>query len=107
MTAPEPGLQVEVCYVQPDAAWLCPLVLDAGATVADAIAASGFVQVFPGVDPFAHGVSVYGVLRGPEHVLVAEDRVEILRPLRFDPRESRRRRAEHKATKPSGPRGRR
>lgn len=92
-------MPVEVCYVLPGQAWLRALVLPAGATVMDAITASGFVQAFPGVDPFAHGVSVYGVLRDPAHVLAPEDRVEILRPLRFDPMESRRRRAAHKAAK--------
>lgn len=92
-------MAVEVCYALPSQAWLRVLTLPEGATVAQAIAASGFAQAFPGVDPFGQGVSVYGVLREAAHVLGPEDRVEILRALRFDPMQSRRRRAAHKAAK--------
>ncbi|GAA5235105.1 hypothetical protein GCM10025795_33700 [Verticiella sediminum] len=90
-------MRVSVCYALPGAAWQRALELPAGSTVRDAIAASGFAAEHPGVDPYAHGIAVFGALRGPGHVLESGERVDILRPLTFDPMESRRRRARHKA----------
>jgi putative ubiquitin-RnfH superfamily antitoxin RatB of RatAB toxin-antitoxin module len=39
---------------------------------------------------------VYGRACAPDHVLQDGDRLEIYRPLDFDPQESRRRRAAHR-----------
>lgn len=89
-------LRVTVCHAQPDAIWSRELVLAAGATVGEAIAASGFAAAFPGTDPYAHGVGVLGQLRDAGAVLADGDRVEIYRPLSFDPMESRRRRDAHR-----------
>jgi len=72
------------------------LTLPAGATVADALAASGYAQAFPGQDPLAGGVGIFGRLASPQDALADGDRVEIYRGLVFDPKESRRRRAEHR-----------
>ena len=47
------------------------------------------------------GVSIYGRLAGPEAVLHANDRVELLPPLIVDPMTARRRRAEHRRKQPS------
>lgn len=91
------SIQVLVCYAEPRRAREWAVELPAGATVADALAASGYGHAFPGQDPFTSGVGVFGVRRGPEHLLTDGDRVEIYRPLVFDPKESRRRRAAHKA----------
>lgn len=63
------------------------LELPAGATVADAIAASGYG--IEGVGGFAiHGERAVG-----STALRDGDRVELLRPLEMDPKEARRRRA--------------
>jgi len=91
-----PVLRVTVCYALPERTWLRELQLPAGATVADALAASGFADAFPGIDPAREGVGVYGARCGPEQALHDGDRVEIYRPLAFDPMESRRRRAAHR-----------
>ncbi|MFU1911865.1 RnfH family protein [Bordetella hinzii] len=89
-------LRITVCHARPDGVWMRELTLPAGATLADAVAASGFGEDFPGIDPWQHGVGVYG-RRGQAHTPLADgDRVEIYRPLTFDPKESRRRRAEHR-----------
>ncbi|MCQ8896013.1 RnfH family protein [Limnobacter humi] len=45
----------------------------------------------------ARAVSVYGVYASSDTVLYPDDRLEILDALRFNPMDSRRRRAEHKA----------
>ncbi|WP_459618462.1 RnfH family protein [Bordetella sp. 2513F-2] len=92
-----PGmLRVEVAYAAPEGPWLRSLSLPAGATLAQALEASGLAQAFPGLDPYAHGVGIYGRLCPAGQALADGDRVEVYRPLRFDPKESRRRRAEHR-----------
>ena len=90
------AVRVQVCHAGPTDAWRRELTVPAGATVADALAASGFAQAFAGIDPWRHGVGIYGHACGPETPLADGDRVEIYRELRFDPKESRRRRAEHR-----------
>lgn len=90
------ALRATVCYALPGQAWLRELDLPEGATAAQAIEASGFRQAFADTDPLAHGLALYGQPCAPDRVLREGDRVEILRPLVFDPKESRRRRAEHR-----------
>ena len=63
------------------------LDLPEGATVREALAASGFADA-------AHpGAAIHGVMATPDTVLNENDRVEVLRPLLIDPKEARRRRA--------------
>lgn len=92
-------LNVSVCYALPGHVWLRELRLPDGATVADALAASGFAQAFPVVQPWERGVGVFGRAAEPQSRLAEGDRVEIYRGRSFDPKESRRRRAEHRRTK--------
>jgi putative ubiquitin-RnfH superfamily antitoxin RatB of RatAB toxin-antitoxin module len=94
-----PGIEVVVCHALPHEAWQRSLVLPLGATAAQAVEASGFIRAFPGCDPWKCGVGVFGHPVPPSQVLQAGDRVEIYRELAFDPMESRRRRAAHKARK--------
>lgn len=65
--------------------------LPEGATVRDAMAAAGMAN-----DAETVGHAVFGVRATLETVLRDGDRVELLRPLLADPKESRRRRAESK-----------
>jgi len=91
----DPGtLNVLVCYPQPGGGWQREVRLPAGSTAADALRASGFAREFPDVDPWQAGVGVFGRSCAQETLLRDGDRVEIYRPLTFDPMESRRRRAE-------------
>lgn len=62
-----------------------------GSTVADALAASGFLQRYPEIGASAD-VGVWGSERAPTHRLREGDRVEIYRPLQVDPKEARRQR---------------
>ncbi|OWT80024.1 hypothetical protein CEY04_00915 [Achromobacter sp. HZ28] len=94
-----PLVSVVVCQVWPGRVWQARLTLPAGASVADALAASGYEQACPGQDPWQHGVGIYGHAVRAEDVLRNGDRVEIYRPLTFDPMESRRRRAAHRGRK--------
>lgn len=92
-------LHVSVCHALPERVWLCELALPVGSTVADAVAASGFAREFQGVHAGSFGVGIYGKRVAPERVLEEGDRVEVYRPLVFDPMESRRRRAGHRRAK--------
>lgn len=92
-------IEVVVCHALPHQAWQRSVCLPAGATAAQAIEASGFAQAFPQRDPWQCGVGVFGHAVQRAYVLQQGDRVEIYRELAFDPMESRRRRAAHKARK--------
>lgn len=90
MNEPLPGaapLRVEVVRAWPRRHQAVPLQLPAGATVADAVRASGIA--LEGVA----GYAVFGELAAPGRVLRDGDRVELLQALRMDPKEARRRRA--------------
>ena len=90
MAAP---LRIEVVYALPERCWCTRLVLDPGATVADALAAAAMENKVPGlvVDPAR--LAVFGRSVAPQARLRDGDRVEILRPLLADPKQARRRRA--------------
>jgi putative ubiquitin-RnfH superfamily antitoxin RatB of RatAB toxin-antitoxin module len=70
---------------------LTPLQLPAGATVRDALQASGVLQR-AGLDLQAVQVGVWGRACGLDQGLRERDRVEIYRPLQVDPKEARRQR---------------
>jgi len=90
------ALHVTVCYAQAGEVWLREVAVPVGTTAIQAIDASGFRTDFPHVNPLAHGLAIYGQPCPPGQVLRSGERVDILRPLAFDPKESRRRRAEHR-----------
>jgi len=91
------GLRVIVCYPAVRDIWQREVALAAGATVGDALAASGFTQAFPAIDPWEEGVGVFAKRVTSQDRVADGDRVEIYRGLSFDPMVSRRRRAAHRA----------
>lgn len=87
-----PLIAVEVAYCPaPHRIDLVPLQLPAGATVRDALLASGVLQR-EGLDPQTVPIGVWGRACSLDQGLRARDRVEIYRPLRVDPKEARRQR---------------
>ena len=80
-------MRVEVVLALPRAHRAVRGELDAAATVADAVAASGLP--LEGID----GYAVFGLRAAADAPLRDGDRVELLRPLQLDPKEARRRRA--------------
>ncbi|MFT0548348.1 RnfH family protein [Allopusillimonas ginsengisoli] len=76
--------------------WTKNLSMVPGATVVQAIADSGFFDCHPQYPRLALVAGIFGQVCAPERALQDGDRVEIYRPLNFDPMESRRRRAQHK-----------
>ena len=68
------------------------LRLDPGATVADALRASGLQARYPGIALDTLPVGVWGTFCQRSDALRDRDRVELYRPLLVDPKEARRRR---------------
>ena len=85
------NLRVEVVFAMPERQALVELMVDPGATVADAIAASGLEGQFPDQRIGSQPVGIWGRLVTRETRLTDGDRVEIYRQLEIDPKEARRR----------------
>ena len=78
------------------------VALPAGATVLQALRASGIVEEFPLLDLDAAAVGVWGQ-RAPAGQLLREgDRVEVYRPLRVDPKVARRERFRSQGARAAG-----
>jgi uncharacterized protein len=86
-------MRVWVVYALPDRQALRELDLPESATVAEAVARSGLVEEFPEIGSRPLACAIFGRAVADSQVLRAGDRVEILRPLQVDPKESRRRAA--------------
>jgi putative ubiquitin-RnfH superfamily antitoxin RatB of RatAB toxin-antitoxin module len=87
------ALRVQVIQAWPRRAEAVMVELPAGATIGDAVAASGLR--LDGIS----GYAIHGERAALASLLRDGDRVELLRPLQADPKEARRRRAA--AAKPS------
>jgi putative ubiquitin-RnfH superfamily antitoxin RatB of RatAB toxin-antitoxin module len=88
--AEEQGLKVEVVFcAQPGQCERVMLSLPDGACVRDAVLASGLCRRH-GLLPESVEVGVWGRRQPAEWPLREQDRVELYRPLRVDPKEARR-----------------
>lgn len=84
--------QVWVAYTTPEQQWLIAVPFKVGMTAIEAIQASGLPAQTSLPQPLQLGV--FGQNISEADVLQAGDRVEIYRPLRINPKEIRRLRAE-------------
>lgn len=89
---------VEVAYALPQKQYLQCVTLEEGATVEQAILASGILALRDDIDLAKNKVGIYSRPVKLQDVVQDGDRVEIYRPLIADPKELRRQRAE-KASK--------
>jgi len=97
------NINVEVIYALPGRQPLLRVQLAEGATVGDAIRASGVLDEFPEIDLASNKVGIFSKLVKLDEAVRDKDRVEIYRPLIADPKEVRRKRAEEgKATRKGG-----
>jgi hypothetical protein len=97
------NISVEVIYALPTQQTLLHVQLADGATVEDAIRASGVLDAYPEIDLANNKVGIFSKLVKLDDPVRDRDRVEIYRPLIADPKEVRRKRAEEgKATKKGG-----
>ncbi len=93
------ALNIEVVYCPGPGVWdRVMLNLPAGATVADAVAASGLAERY-GLPAEGLRLGVWCKPRETHSLLRERDRVEVYRPLTVDPKEARRQRyQQHKAS---------
>ena len=91
--APAERLRISVAY-SPRAGEVDEVVIELppGATLGDAIAASGMAQRHPGLDLAQARTGIWGRVQAAGALLRERDRVEIYRPLQVDPKEARRQR---------------
>lgn len=87
------SMRVEVVYALPARQEVIALTLPEGATVEQAIRASGILTRYPEIDLARNKVGIYAKLTKLDAVLRDRDRVEIYRPLIADPKEVRKQRA--------------
>ncbi len=86
-------LRVEVCYALPDKQELVAVKLPEGATLQQALEASGLLVKYPEIDLKKNKFGIYAKLSKLDATLRDRDRVEIYRPLIADPKEVRKQRA--------------
>ncbi|WP_138515447.1 RnfH family protein [Rhodoferax bucti] len=79
-----------------------PIDMPDGATVAQAVAASGLLQALPAHEVDELGLAVWGRRVTAQHALRDGDRLEIVRPLTVDPKVARRERFAKQGAKSAG-----
>jgi putative ubiquitin-RnfH superfamily antitoxin RatB of RatAB toxin-antitoxin module len=92
-------LRVEVVYALPEGEDAVTVSLAPGATLLDAIAASGLAARHPEIDLARHRIGVYGQVKAAACAAADGDRIEIYRALLVEAKEARRRRAAKKPAK--------
>ncbi len=92
-------IAVEVAYALPEKQYLQRVTLQEGATVEEAIRASGLLELRTDIDLTKNKVGIYSRPAKLSDIVHDGDRVEIYRPLIADPKELRRQRAEKSANK--------
>ena len=101
-SSPSP-MHIDIIYALPDRYEQISLSLETGATVADAIAASGITRKYPDLDINGRNkIGIFARLVKPDTVLRDKDRIEIYRPLIADPKTVRRQRAAEGKTMKKG-----
>ncbi|MBS0318498.1 MAG: RnfH family protein [Proteobacteria bacterium] len=78
------------------------LLLQGGASLRDAVQASGLLEAFPEIDLAAAGVGIWGRRAALDQPLRDRDRVEIYRPLTVDPKVARRERFRRQGARSAG-----
>jgi putative ubiquitin-RnfH superfamily antitoxin RatB of RatAB toxin-antitoxin module len=100
---PEATVHVTVLYSpEPRETFEWAVTLAAGATVREAVLASGLRDTCPGLDWAASEVGVWGRKVAWDHVLRERDRVELYRGLRVDPKVARRERFRRQGARTAG-----
>lgn len=87
----EQMINVEVAYARPEKQMIIPVRISEGATLMDAVVASGITGHFPQINLSEDKMGLFGkAVKDPAtQVLVDGDRVEIYRPLLIDPKQAR------------------
>lgn len=88
------SIEVEVVFAIDQHCWRRRVVLSAGSSAADALAASGLESAYRHAtgQPVAQ-MGIFGRRVGRDHVMQSGERLALYRPLQADPRQRRRERA--------------
>jgi putative ubiquitin-RnfH superfamily antitoxin RatB of RatAB toxin-antitoxin module len=86
-------IDIEVVYPLAQKQEIFNVKMPAGATVRQAIEASGVLSKYPEIDLAKNKLGIFAKLTKPDALLRARDRIEIYRPLIADPKEVRKQRA--------------
>jgi len=92
-------IAVEVAYALPEKQYLLRVTLEEGATIAQAIEASGLLALRTDIDLARNKVGIFSRPAKLQDTVQDGDRVEIYRPLTADPKALRRMRAEKSGEK--------
>ena len=84
---------VEVAYALADKQSLLTIEVERGATLKDAIEASGILESFKQIDLTKDRVGIFSKFASLDTILQEKDRVDIYRSLVADPKEVRKQRA--------------
>ena len=93
----EAKISIEVAYASESRQLIKVIEVVVGTKVIEAVAQSGIAEDFPELDLSALKLGIFSKSVQVDQVVVANDRVEIYRPLLIDPKEARRRRAKSRA----------
>jgi putative ubiquitin-RnfH superfamily antitoxin RatB of RatAB toxin-antitoxin module len=94
-------IAIEIVYAEPDRVWRQELQLPAGASVQQALSAMDPGLFPPNLKVLPEFLAVYGRMVRVNEPLHANDRIELLRPLIRDPKDTRRLRAADNPVKKS------
>ena len=83
-------LPIEVVAALPEEQVLISLSVSSGTTARESVQLADVRSKLPGLDITGCSLAVWGKPVPDDHVLKANDRVEVLRPLIIDPRDARR-----------------
>lgn len=86
-------MNIEVCYALRDKQEVVRVRLSEGATLQQALEASGLLTKYPEIDIKKNKFGIWNKLSKLDAVLRDRDRIEIYRPLIADPKEVRKQRA--------------
>lgn len=89
--APAQMIMIEVVHALPERQTVLRLAVPPGTTVRGGVESSGLAVRVVGFVLDDASFAVFGKAAAPEQVLRDGDRIEVLRPLRADPKEVRRR----------------
>ena len=89
-------MKIEIVYAFRERASVFSVSVPAGATLREAVVASGVLERHPEISLEKQAYGIFGKRAALEARLAPGDRVEIYRPLAMDPKEARRRRAAKK-----------
>jgi putative ubiquitin-RnfH superfamily antitoxin RatB of RatAB toxin-antitoxin module len=85
-------MQIEVAYALRNTQTLLELEVNEGATLKQAIKASGILDIYPKINLSKDKIGIFGKIAKLDTMLRDKDRIEIYRPLIADPKAVRKER---------------